>query len=273
MLEQIIGLGNESHSNALVSTAFTLSFSEFFTEKEINLAESIYRNNEQIQKDLPTLQHSTGVTVQLDAQQVIQTSQQLTKNGISFSSFLNTGKIAWSVRLVNNMFIVECNDYSRWNIVWEKVQNYFLLFESCFENLNLVDIGLECVDEFRILDLSADWKAVLFKSDSTFLSKTILEEKDFWHIHQGYFTCEDDIRTLNNVNINYFRDDSVVGSSPYKVIIQCSHKTIVADINIIKYTRENIMNFVEKNHNINKKVLIDLLSTDICKKIKLVVEK
>ena len=78
---------------------------------------------------------------------------------------------------------------------------------------------------------------------------------------------------LNNVNINYFRDDSVVGSSPYKVIIQCSHKTIVADINIIKYTRENIMNFVEKNHNINKKVLIDLLSTDICKKIKLVVEK
>jgi uncharacterized protein (TIGR04255 family) len=253
------------NGNAIEKVAFIFVLSAPLDDNSIKNIISLYQNNRQmVEEDLPRMQPQNAITFQF-GDQAPMSSQNL--GGVIFDRLLANGKQEWFVNFSNNFIVIGSNKYTRWEEIWTKAQEYLTFFIPALAQYEILEIGIEYIDEFEIKDPMQEWKKELFRLDSTLLPAYIWSLDDFWHVHQGYFKNAE-YRKLNNVNINYLKDEL---SNLNKVIIQTHHKIILNEpISLNDGSGASAINdSMQSNHNDNKKVMCDLLSSETCKELSL----
>jgi len=259
----------QNSNNAIEKVAFIFVLSAQINDIVIKNVITNYQNTPDMIAKLPRCQPQNMISFQFGG--MIEQPQHIHSpmmNGVIFDTLLPDGRQEWFVNLANNFLTIGCSAYTRWDDVWAKVKEYIEFFMPALEGNNIQEIGIEYIDEFGISDTSKNWKKELFREGNDFIPNHIWAKDDFWHIHQGYFLNHEH-KILNNINMNYFLDEQM----RYKVIIQTHHKTTCSDLITITNNTLDVMNLIEpiieQNHLLNKKVMCNLLSSEICKTIQL----
>lgn len=259
----------QNSNNAIEKVAFIFVLSAQINDTVIKKVIANYQNSPEMIAKLPRCQPQNMISFQIGG--MIEQPQHIHSpmmNGVIFDTLLPDGRQKWFVNLANNFLTIGCSDYTRWDEVWATVKEYLDFFMPALEGNNIQEIGIEYIDEFRISDILQDWKKELFRKETDFIPNHIWAKDDFWHIHQGYFLNHEH-KILNNINMNYFSDDKM----SHKVVIQTHHKTTCTNLIHITNNVSDVIcaiePIIEQNHLLNKEVMCNLLSSEICKRIQL----
>ena len=255
--------------NAIKVAAFVFEFGKQLDMTVIENTIAFYNDNESFKKELPRMTPHNATTIQIV--NGIQEAAHNELSGVTFERFNSSGEPEWSIRLIKESINISCHEYTRWDEVWPKVKEYFNKLEPILSIHDVSLVGIEYLDEFIINEKDSDWEKELFNIDSKFIPNHVFELNDFWHFHHGYFSNNIDSelgkRTLNNVNISYFGEGDII-----KVHIRTQHKYMITQEGI-KITEDFIAkeaeNIINSNHEINKEILRNLLSTEMLKAIQL----
>jgi len=260
----------QNSNNAIEKVAFIFVLSAQINDTVIKNIITNYQNNPDMIAKLRRCQPQNMISFQIGSGMLEQPQHihSPMMNGVIFDTLLPDGRQKWFVNLANNFLTIGSSDYTRWDEVWATVKEYIDFFMPALEGNNIQEIGIEYIDEFGISDATKDWKKELFREGNDFIPNHIWSKNDFWHIHQGYFLNHEH-KILNNINMNYFLDDKM---SP-KVVIQTHHKTTCSNLIPISNNTLDVMSviepIIEQNHLLNKKIMCNLLSAEICKRIDL----
>ncbi|MDD5400610.1 MAG: TIGR04255 family protein [Sulfurimonas sp.] len=259
----------QNSNNAIEKVAFIFVLSAQINDTVIKNVITNYQNAPDMIAKLPRCQPQNMISFQIGG--MIEQPQHIHSpmvNGVIFDTLLPDGRQKWFVNLANNFLTIGCSDYTRWDEVWATAKEYIDFFMPSLEGNNIQEIGIEYIDEFKISDASKDWKKELFRENNDFIPNHIWSKDDFWHIHQGYYLNHEH-KNLNNINMNYFLDEKM---SP-KVVIQTHHKTTCSNLIPVSTNSSDVISaiepIIEQNHLLNKEVMCNLLSSEICTRIQL----
>lgn len=129
-------------------------------------------------------------------------------------------------------------------------------------------MGLEYLDEFLIVDHTASWIDDLFSNETMYLALHTLNCNEFWHSHTGFFTHTDidNSKMLTKINLDYIKDSS----DRYKVTSQIQHQIrLEKQFNFTSFKEKQIEVTFSTMHDFNKKVLADLLTSQMAGAINL----
>lgn len=257
------------NGNAIDKVAFIFVLTKPFNDISINEIITLYQNDrEMVETRLPRMQLQNAITIQVGNQTSTPFPvQSASIGGVLFDRLMTNGQQEWFANFANNTIIIGSEQYSRWDQIWSEALEFLKFFLPALNEYEIKEIGIEYIDRFNIKSPELNWKQELFCKDSNLLPKYIWDISDYWHVHQGYFTNIDN-KQLNNVNINYFKDEmkqinNVVIQSHHKILLQnvlsLNDVSSLSDINI----------YMQKNHEDNKRVMCDLLSLELCNEINL----
>jgi uncharacterized protein (TIGR04255 family) len=175
-----------------------------------------------------------------------------------------------SITLSKQSLVILINEYSRWDAVWEDIKKYlsFILIHQTKQPIN--NIGLQYSDVFIWKDTPESLKLnEVFKANSKYLTPNVLCTKDLWHSHHGYLVkSERPIKStrLDNINVNLIDNGGTLS-----VQIITSHRTTLETLIWYKGDKDFnvISDIMHTLHDENKKIMSELLSAEVCKKIKL----
>lgn len=175
-----------------------------------------------------------------------------------------------SISLSKQSLIIIINEYSRWESIWVDVDRYFKTILKHIKDTPIANIALQYSDMFVWKDDPKSLNlAEVFKPNSKYLTPNVLSLKGLWHSHHGYIVeLADPVAhaRLDNINVNLIDNAGVLS-----VQITTSHRATLKDA--IWPKNEQIFDIINKIMNAlhveNKLVMSELLSDEICKKIKL----
>lgn len=253
-------------NNAIKVVAYALDFVHEIDESTIKSAISLYNEDDSLNQDLTRVQPQESISIQIN--NGVQLQQQ-TLGGVAFERISDKATVEWSLQLRKQSLSVTCTNYTKWENIWTKAQEYLSKLLPLLSDVEVASTTLEYVDEFIINDISSPWKEELFKRDSTYLTGNIFDTKSFWHSHHGYFSecsCGNVEKVLNTVNIEYVEEQKKIN----KIIIRSQHKSLIQGIFIKDDFFNTVLNeSIESNHKANKNILINLLSDSMLKEIDL----
>ncbi len=197
-----------SERNAIKVIAFAIYFSQKFSSEEINILIEKANKIDFFNKEFDDKQSQDEVAV-IFSPDGVQTKQQTT-SGISYNKLNDNNTLQWSLTINKDAVIITCREYSNWDNISLKAYSYIEeAFNLIKKDMNISQVTLEYLDEFEILTDSSNWKKLLFKKDSEYITSHIYELDDFWHINQGSFAKLEklDKKLLDTININYFSDE------------------------------------------------------------------
>lgn len=199
--------------------------------------------------------------------------QQGSMSPIGAISFQRMGKfqnIISQITISRHNCVIFLSDYIRWDETLDAVLRYLkIVLPAILEEKSINVVALQYTDIFRWQDDPQNLKLnEVFNIDTLYLTKNVFSQKGIWHSHHGYMT--DDFfhygKCLDNINVNTIdnaNDRDIHISTTHQVTLEkplrLSTKNYLQDI-------ENIQNSL---HNHNKAILCDLLTEEVCKKIKL----
>lgn len=258
-----------NEQNAIKVIAFAFEFQEEIEESLIHELILLYQNTDELNKSFPRKELLHSMTVQISEHGQQTQNQKL--SGITFDRLMPNGTQELAISIRNNSVVISCGKYTRWNEIWEKAKSYFKIILPVLSDKTLTLVGFECIDEFIITDIS-NWKDELFNSSSKYIPSNISELVDLWHSHHGFLINDNEPvehKTLNNINVNYISETGA--SSINKILIRTQHQSrlklpVKYNADFFENIADKIMN---KNHNFNKELMMDLLSDDMCNRIKL----
>jgi uncharacterized protein (TIGR04255 family) len=258
-----------NQNNAIKIAAIAIEFSDVFKESDYQNAISLYQKDKGLVSELPRKQQQAAVTFQVNNPQSFQ-NQAL--GGVVFDRLAPNGLQEWAITMRHNSFIVTCGVYSRWDIIWPKAQSFIKKFSTIIEDMKVSAAGIEYVDEFYINEKDPTWKESLFKTNSKYLPSNINDLNDLWHSHHGYFSNEgytNESRTLTKIETDYVLEESEIGKT--KISIKSHHRSELQNLMTTTdfISKGTFRSMVVGNHGMNKRILVDLLSDNILKKISL----
>ena len=127
--------------------------------------------------------------------------------GIVFQRVKPDATPAWMLTAQQNFITAQCMDYTRWVDVWGRVRTWlddlYRLVKT--PDLLLTSISLQYKDQFSAAQpLDDDVLEKLFRGDSQYLPPRIFQNKELWHVGQGwYLPATEPVvgRKLNVLNI------------------------------------------------------------------------
>lgn len=252
---------NEANSIKLAS--FAIEFSHEISIESINEFIDFRLKTVPFFTELPGVQEHQSVTYSANVSDQ-QVSSKL--SGVTFFQLAPDGNQEWTLTLIGKNLIVRCGIYTRWTAIFDKVRTYFEHFLPILADYKTTRVMVEYVDEFKITsDDNLNHK--LFSLESKYLPPNIFESTDFWHSHHGFFSeSKNELleKILNNVDVNYFKDDSQVK----KIIAKITHNSMLKNHKKVSEIEiSNIFKIFTENHNLNKNIVSDLLSTEMCNEI------
>lgn len=198
--------------------------------------------------------------------------------GVVYSKNIGDGsRLEWSLRASANQLVVTCSEYTNWVEVSNKAKS--LLCQAA-EELDLevnpiAGVVYQCVDKFQRQDAPQEYSInEVFDKGSRYLNKHVCENPGSWHIHQGWFESLGDpgqARALNNLNLNV-----VIGQNNKPL-----HETVISHLVTVTLEDANaeatdMATFFGRNdeqgyfdqlssdsHELNKRVMRDLLTPDM----------
>jgi uncharacterized protein (TIGR04255 family) len=175
-----------------------------------------------------------------------------------------------SITLGKQNLVILINEYSRWEAVWEDVRKYISLVLNNLREQPINNIGLQYSDVFIWKDTPDSLNLnEVFRPNSQYLTPNVLNVKKLWHSHHGYIVDSSapvPNTRLDNINVNLI---DIEGTLSIQIVT--SHRATLETP--IWYKGEESLSVISEImsvlHDENKLIMHDLLSDEICKKIKL----
>lgn len=256
--------------NAIKVFALAFEFAEHIQEHIVRESIKIHQNDQELQKELPRTQLHDSVTLQMG-----NSENPISKtgvNGVTFDCLTPRGDQEWAIVIRRDAFIVTCSQYTRWTEFYSRANKYFIKLLPALGNTKVRSLGIECVDEFDILQPeNPDWKNQLFKLESNFLPRNIFDLNDSWHSFHGFFEKSGNksikSKILNNVDVNY----NYQPETKSLLNIKGRHTTHLEEAQDMKSLIETDLSsdFFNISHDKNKDVMRCLLSNEMLKEISL----
>lgn len=255
--------------NAIKVVAYAVDFREEIDDKLIHEAIAIHNDDSEFSQEFP--HKNPQKSLKIEVRNGVQLHQE-ELSGIIFEKLGTSGEPLWSLILRKDALAVTCQDYSRWNQISTKAQEYMSKMINILQGVKVASVTLEYVDEFIITDPSLPWKEYLFNPNSKFFTQNVFAVQDFWHSHHGFFSecsCANVDKVLNTVNLDYVEEE-MKNIKKNKVVIRTQHKARTDDVIIDEKFMDTIFkSSIEENHLTNKTIFRDILSEGMSKKIKL----
>jgi uncharacterized protein (TIGR04255 family) len=249
-----------SEENAVKVIAFAIYFSQKLSNEDINILIKKINEIEFFNKEFNKIQNQDEIAVTFtpDGGQ----TQTQTINGVVCNKQTDNQIPKWSLTINKEVIVVTCREYTRWNEISLNAYNYITeTFNLIPKDKDISQITLEYLDEFEILDSENNWKEILFKNDSGYITSNIYALDDFWHINQGCFVKLQNLeqKLLDTININYFSDER--DSLKHKVNLRTQH--ILRCDNSYSYNDESIKKIFDTIHIHSKDIFEKIIHDDI----------
>jgi len=187
------------------------------------------------------------------------------------------GKPAWVLTAHQNSISAQCTEYTRWADVWGRVRTWLMKLYNLVKRSDLLitSVSLQYKDEFSATKpLDSDVLEKLFKVDSQYLPSRTFNNKELWHINQGWYLPETapTIGNKLNVKLNVLNIATrEVGNSIVLVIDHLSRFQMDNPSELFSDCgdRAPIDVVMEELHVQNKSLLRNLLSPQMARRIRL----
>ena len=258
-------------NNAIQNVAFAIEWQAELSSSELQLIHTAIES--ELKHDFPIQlpQHHQKISFVSDTNSAHKITPSVELGGFLYEkrSQYSTNPTR-SISLSKQSLIVLINEYSRWDNVWPDVNRYFSIILRQLKNAAIANIGLQYSDVFVWKDDPKQLRLQeVFKPNSKFLTPNVLLVDGLWHSHHGYIVELDNPvpnSRLDNVNVNLINDAGVLS-----IQITTSHRATLK--NVIWSTSDQVMSIIDQVtnslHTENKLVMTELLSDELCKKIKL----
>lgn len=264
---------HEAH--AITQVACILQFTNTISDSEFERAKL---KSKDFEIDLPGKNNITehGFSIQF-GNPVQAAPPNVIINGVRRTKSLPDGTIESELRIERSAITFITTRYTRWAKIWEQCAKYFnelLPFYLIDSKINT--INLNYIDKFIWTDLPETCNPeLLIKNNSKYISQHIFEVKDLWHSHTGAFIPFDDF-TKRLVNVNIDCVDELHDETPRRVI---AISTSIADhFNQPDYVpflwniepNKVIDDHMQSMHILGKKIVSELITENMCKRIALI---
>lgn len=215
-------------------------------------------------------------------QQQIQPNQSKI-DGIELQRFKPDGSFEWLIRANSKVVSIHCLEYTRWHDIWPRVNKYAdaIFSKLAGVNVKVSSLGLKYVDQFEFCgDLKAYDANLLFSQNSTLLHPRAFRSGARWHCHSGWFEEVGEIgEVLSQMNID--STVNIVQREQKSSVVTIEHTLALraqSDTELAKYAAPGSMalqarsQIAEWMHQFNKRMLTDLLASDMCIRISLYAE-
>jgi uncharacterized protein (TIGR04255 family) len=117
-------------------------------------------------------------------------NQDPKNGGIELRRYKPDGTPEWLIRIISRTISIHCLEYTRWQDVWPKINQYIsTIFARLSETgLQLSAVGLKYIDQFIFEGDIKDYDlSHLFKKDTSLLNSRAFSSGAHWHCHCGWF--------------------------------------------------------------------------------------
>jgi len=255
-------------------------FFEFVPSLSANNIQRLLALRSELEEDLPSSDVLTSVQVLLSDQGV---KQEAKTGGIELRRFKPDGSLEWLIRISETSVSIHCLEYTRWESVWSKVNDYAdkVFSKLSGANVTISKIGLKYVDQFMFHgDMKTYDVTPLLKQDSPLLHPHAFRSGSQWHCHTGWFEDAEALgQVLSQLNVDSTMA-SIQGNQHIVVVIdQTFTRHAMSEGELASYsvptivgleTRSRLVNWM---HEANKRLLCELLTDSVRNRIRLYTEK
>jgi uncharacterized protein (TIGR04255 family) len=194
-----------NEQNAIELVGFVVTFARMLNEHEL---ERLMGLKETLKDDLPIANQIQSISFAIDG--AANKSHESSAFGglVLQAKTENKLNIGWELRIDGNAIRVTCREYDRWHNVWPKARKFIT---ECFvfldtNNLAIAHFGCQITDKFVYQEDPQNYAlAEVLNTRSCYLTdKLRSQEKQAWHINQGWFDDADDDtydRWLNQLTV------------------------------------------------------------------------
>lgn len=255
---------NNAHS--IVETVFFIQFSPAFAPSTIRKLISV---KEELKEQFPNSNPINKTDFKIDLVEGCQSVVNKTESvGIELQRTRADGSLEWMLRTAEDTISIHCLDYTRWNEVWQQAETYLIKALGHIEGSDsfVSSIGLRCIDRFLYEDDPEQSDLTkLFIRDTPYIVKTAFTHGPLWHCHSGWFESLNGLQCLNQLNVNA-DFANIKGNKTLSITVDHNAIAIVEQNSNQKTNLSSTMNQL---HVKNKRLLIDLLTKQMAKRINL----
>lgn len=188
---------------------------------------------------------------------------------------------AWLLRIEPATVAVHCFSYSRWDHVWKEARSYLdlLMPHLASASQRLATIGLRYVDQFNFKSGPENFDPSKLLRPNKHLHAGAFDSGTRWHCHTGWFDEQPGPEVLHQLNIN-----SVVptpGGPTADPLIAVDHVQLIRQqpgATLPPYLHSSAQgklldDLMQRLHDSNKVVMLELLQPAIAKRINLSAKK
>lgn len=259
-------------SNALQHVVFVVQYAREFSDEEFQAFDDAPKAWE---TDLPDRSKANSLIVASNPQRLELQGQQV--GYLSYESKFDDGSTEFGLRLERSRIVFTVGKYTNWMEIWPKAERHLQqAMELVPEGNIIVSYASEYLDLFKAKGDYESFEAnKILRRDSRLIPQHVFERRENFHFHTGYFEVfetpsENRVLTRINVDLRDSADDEVrdmsillfhqlVPSRKSEEYNQQSHETFLA---------RGLKNF-KLLHDLDKKVLLELLNDDMAQRIKL----
>ncbi|MBY0499323.1 MAG: TIGR04255 family protein [Nitrosomonas sp.] len=256
-------------AHAIQSVSFILEWQDELSDQTLSNVQMLGNS---LKSDFPEALIQKMVKINLGQQ-----SNPLTVDGhdmLGGMVFIRKGRFGDIVSQINISrlnCVVMIKEYSRWVPTLEAVMRYLkIVTPVIMKEKSINTVALQYIDVFTWKDDPKNLNLnEIFLEDSPYIAPNALEQKGLWHCHHGYWIQE--FENLNGNCLDNINIDTVESSGDRAIQITTIHKFALNEP--LRLSTSNYLTSIEdienKLHMHNKKILKQLLSSEVCKKINL----
>jgi uncharacterized protein (TIGR04255 family) len=255
-------------THAVQAAMFVLELPAQIPTEIIQKASAHYDSSTALKEFFPIKSENRGMLINI-SESAFGINQTDGIQGITLQRNDAEGIPEFILGIQGNQLAFTCNKYTRWQDVSKKaieLLNEFSVFVCPVPGIAV--IALQYVDEFLITGTLKEFRSsILFAQNNKRLPSSILEEKDFWHNHAGWFELSPkDDRVLNNLNVSYYPQQHDRNA----VQIISAHKEILkAPVTEQDGLKALLPDSFEMLHSMNKAMFKEILNEETLQSINL----
>jgi uncharacterized protein (TIGR04255 family) len=277
---------NDAH--AIAEVIFYCVFSPEFDNSVINRLITL-KDIEEIKSFFPKQNLIKATSQNINFDSLENTRLRVSDIGVDLQSINRDGTISWMLRTTPDTISVHCFDYTRWNEIWEQARNFLhIAFKQIGVSSNfLSSVGLKYLDRFEFIGNPSEYNSELLLKRSDYLHSKAFSSGERWHCSTGWFNQLNEQNNSENFKFECLNQLDIVSgygqvSGTKRIMVTISHNQVISlldsnnDIDVLSFggdapsQKDSLLNKTfSELHQHNKKLLQNILTDDMGKKIKL----
>lgn len=203
-------------------------------------------------------------------------------SGWEFSRVAPDGSVEWVFRVTPEGLSVHCLAYTRWDEVWARASEIlFKVLGKVPSDVGLTGIGMKVIDRFRFVGHNLETYDLLrlAKRPNQLIADRAFSAGHRWHCHTGWFDMVASgegplapLEVLNQLNIDAGPQMEPAGE---KLFVMIDHNQVARNqagpLVLGEGSDVWVSELMRQLHEANKKVLADIVTDEMARRINLVV--